>query len=120
MRCCEGDSHFRFGSQGAAPTISPARRVHLSNRAPRAGGRPFRFGPKQTYIALFEAGIPESFPIDFDSLFGPTSPTALRMVRHGIIKGRQVCRGPPWGIKPEDVAPHPLPPPPQSPLTANP
>jgi hypothetical protein len=30
--------------------------------------------------------------------------TALRMVRHGIIKGRQVCRGAPWGIKAEDVA----------------
>ena len=26
--------------------------------------------------------------------------TALRMVRHGIIKGRQVCRGAPWVIKP--------------------
>ena len=30
--------------------------------------------------------------------------TALRMVRHGIIKGRQVCRGAPWVIKAEDVA----------------
>ena len=30
--------------------------------------------------------------------------TALRMVRLGIIKGRQVCRGAPWVIKAEDVA----------------
>jgi hypothetical protein len=25
--------------------------------------------------------------------------TALRMVRRGIIKGRQLCRGAPWVIK---------------------
>ena len=30
--------------------------------------------------------------------------TALRMVRHGIITGRQLCRGAPWVIKAEDVA----------------
>jgi Recombinase zinc beta ribbon domain/Helix-turn-helix domain len=30
--------------------------------------------------------------------------TALRMVRRGIIKGRQLCRGAPWVIKVEDVA----------------
>jgi DNA invertase Pin-like site-specific DNA recombinase len=30
--------------------------------------------------------------------------TALRMVRHGIIKGRQLCRGAPWVIKAEDMA----------------
>jgi hypothetical protein len=30
--------------------------------------------------------------------------TALRMVRHGIINGRQLCRGAPWVIKAEDVA----------------
>ena len=30
--------------------------------------------------------------------------TALRMVRRGIVKGRQVCRGAPWVIKAEDVA----------------
>jgi hypothetical protein len=29
--------------------------------------------------------------------------TALRMVRHGIIKGRQLCRGAPWVIKAEDL-----------------
>jgi hypothetical protein len=29
--------------------------------------------------------------------------TALRMVRLGIIKGWQVCRGAPWVIKAEDV-----------------
>jgi hypothetical protein len=28
--------------------------------------------------------------------------TALRMVRRGIIKGRQLCRGAPWVIKTED------------------
>ena len=30
--------------------------------------------------------------------------TALRMVRRGIIKGRQLCRGAPWVIKTEDLA----------------
>ena len=30
--------------------------------------------------------------------------TALRMIRHGIIKGRQLCRGAPWVIKGEDLA----------------
>jgi Helix-turn-helix domain len=30
--------------------------------------------------------------------------TALRMVRRGIIKGRQLCRGAPWVIKMEDMA----------------
>ena len=30
--------------------------------------------------------------------------TALRMVRRGVIKGRQLCRGAPWVIKVEDMA----------------
>jgi hypothetical protein len=30
--------------------------------------------------------------------------TALRMIRRGEIKGRQVCTGAPWVIKAEDVA----------------
>jgi len=30
--------------------------------------------------------------------------TALRMVRRGIIKGRQLCRGAPWVLKAEDLA----------------
>jgi len=30
--------------------------------------------------------------------------TALRMVRRGIVKGRQVCRGAPWAIEAKDVA----------------
>jgi hypothetical protein len=30
--------------------------------------------------------------------------TALRMVRRGIMKGRQLCRGAPWVIKVEDMA----------------
>jgi hypothetical protein len=30
--------------------------------------------------------------------------TALRMIRHGIIKGRQLCRGAPWLIKAGDLA----------------
>jgi hypothetical protein len=29
--------------------------------------------------------------------------TALGMIRHGIIKGRQLCRGAPWVIKAEDL-----------------
>jgi DNA invertase Pin-like site-specific DNA recombinase len=30
--------------------------------------------------------------------------TALRMIRHGIIKGHQLCRGAPWVIKAQDMA----------------
>jgi hypothetical protein len=30
--------------------------------------------------------------------------TALRMIRVGTIKGRQLCRGAPWVIKAEDMA----------------
>jgi hypothetical protein len=46
--------------------------------------------------------------------------TALRMVRLGIIKGRQVCRGAPWVIKAEDVAAHRAQDASRRPLTANP
>jgi DNA invertase Pin-like site-specific DNA recombinase len=46
--------------------------------------------------------------------------TALRMVRLGIIKGRQVCRGAPWVIKAEDVAAYRAQDASRRPLTANP
>jgi DNA invertase Pin-like site-specific DNA recombinase len=46
--------------------------------------------------------------------------TALRMVRHGIVKGRQVCRGAPWVIKAEDVAAYRAQNASRRPLTANP
>ncbi|WOH52260.1 MULTISPECIES: recombinase family protein [unclassified Bradyrhizobium] len=46
--------------------------------------------------------------------------TALRMVRLGIIKGRQVCRGAPWVIKAEDVAAYRTQDASRCPLTANP
>jgi hypothetical protein len=46
--------------------------------------------------------------------------TALRMVRLGIIKGRQVCRGAPWVIKAEDVAAYRAQNASRRPLTANP
>jgi hypothetical protein len=46
--------------------------------------------------------------------------TALRMVRFGIIKGRQVCRGAPWVIKTEDVAAYRAQNASRRPLTANP
>jgi DNA invertase Pin-like site-specific DNA recombinase len=46
--------------------------------------------------------------------------TALRMVRHGIIKGRQVCRGAPWVIKAQDVAAYRAQNASRRPLTANP
>jgi DNA invertase Pin-like site-specific DNA recombinase len=45
--------------------------------------------------------------------------TALRMVRLGIIKGRQVCRGAPWVIKAEDVAAYRAQNASRRPLTAN-
>src|SRR5262249_22110454 len=46
--------------------------------------------------------------------------TALRMVRLGIIKGRQVCRGAPWVIKAQDLAAHRARRPARHSLTSNP
>jgi excisionase family DNA binding protein len=37
-------------------------------------------------------------------IIGVCKMTALRMIRRGDIKGRQVCSGAPWVIKAEDVA----------------
>lgn len=37
-------------------------------------------------------------------IIGVTKMTALRMIRRGDVKGRQVCKGAPWVIKAEDVA----------------
>ena len=37
-------------------------------------------------------------------IIGVCKMTALRMIRRGDIKGRQVCTGAPWVIKAEDVA----------------
>ena len=37
-------------------------------------------------------------------IIGVSVMTALRMVRRGIIKGHQLCRGAPWVIKAEDLA----------------
>ena len=36
-------------------------------------------------------------------LIGVTPMTALRMIRRGDLKGRQLCRGAPWVIRTEDV-----------------
>ena len=38
------------------------------------------------------------------NIIGVTPMTALRMIRRGDFKGRQLCRGAPWVIKAEDVA----------------
>jgi len=46
--------------------------------------------------------------------------TALRMVRRGIIKGRQLCRGAPWVIKAADLAEYREQKPPRRPLTSDP
>src|SRR6201982_53748 len=46
--------------------------------------------------------------------------TALRMVRRGIIKGRQLCRGAPWVIKVEDMAAYREQKPSRRPLTSDP
>ena len=45
--------------------------------------------------------------------------TASRMVRRGIVKGRQICLGAPWAIKAEDVAAYRARNEPQRPLTAD-
>ena len=37
-------------------------------------------------------------------IIGVAKMTALRMIRRGDVKGRQVCKGAPWVIKAEDVA----------------
>ena len=37
-------------------------------------------------------------------IIGVCKMTALRMIRRGEVKGRQVCTGAPWMIKAEDVA----------------
>jgi hypothetical protein len=37
-------------------------------------------------------------------IIGVTKMTALRMIRRGDFKGRQVCKGAPWVIKAQDVA----------------
>ena len=46
--------------------------------------------------------------------------TALRMVRLGIIKGRQVCYGAPWAFKAADIAAYRMQNAPRRPLTADP
>jgi hypothetical protein len=53
-------------------------------------------------------------------IIGVTSMTALRMLRRGDIKGRQVCQGSPWVIKAEDLAAFGAKRPPKRPLTPNP
>jgi hypothetical protein len=45
--------------------------------------------------------------------------TALRMIRHGIIKGRQLCRGAPWVIKAADLAAYSQQKPSRRPLTSD-
>jgi len=37
-------------------------------------------------------------------IIGVTKMTALRMIRRGDVKGRQVCKGAPWALKAEDMA----------------
>ncbi|HEY2230605.1 MAG TPA: helix-turn-helix domain-containing protein, partial [Xanthobacteraceae bacterium] len=46
--------------------------------------------------------------------------TALRMVRRGTIKGRQLCRGAPWVIKAKDLAAYSQQKPSRRPLTSDP
>jgi DNA invertase Pin-like site-specific DNA recombinase len=46
--------------------------------------------------------------------------TVLRMIRRGIIKGRQLCRGAPWVIKVEDMAAYREQNAPQNSLTSDP
>jgi DNA invertase Pin-like site-specific DNA recombinase len=45
--------------------------------------------------------------------------TALRMVRQGVVKGRQICPGAPWAIEAEAVAAYRARKEPQRPLTAD-
>ncbi|MBV8653767.1 MAG: recombinase family protein [Alphaproteobacteria bacterium] len=52
-------------------------------------------------------------------IMGVSAMTALRMVRHGIIKGSQLCRGAPWVIEAEELAAYRRNAPPR-PLTSDP
>jgi hypothetical protein len=51
-------------------------------------------------IVFFVAGALDAAA----AIIGVCKMTALRMIRRGDIKGRQVCSGAPWVIKAEDVA----------------
>jgi hypothetical protein len=53
------------------------------------------------------------------NIIGVIPMTALRMIKRGNLKGRQLCRGAPWVIKAEDVATF-VGARPDRPLTANP
>jgi hypothetical protein len=53
------------------------------------------------------------------NIIGVIPMTALRMIKRGDLKGRQLCRGAPWVIKAEDVAAF-VGARPDRPLTANP
>ena len=53
-------------------------------------------------------------------IIGVSVMTALRMVRRGIIKGHQLCRGAPWVIKAEDLAAYRAQKPSRHSLTSNP
>lgn len=46
--------------------------------------------------------------------------TALRMIKRGIIPGRQLCKGAPWVLQAEDVAVYCARNPPRRPPTADP
>ena len=46
--------------------------------------------------------------------------TALRMIKRGVVKGRQLCKGAPWVIKAEDIAAYQAQNASQRPPTANP
>ena len=52
-------------------------------------------------------------------IIGVIPMTALRMIKRGDLKGRQLCRGAPWVIKAEDVTAF-VGARPDRPLTANP
>ena len=52
-------------------------------------------------------------------IMGVSIMTALRMVRRGIIKGRQPCRGAPWVIRGEDMAVYRKQKPTRHPLTSD-
>ena len=52
-------------------------------------------------------------------VIGVCKMTALRMLRRGDIKGRQVCPGAPWVIKADDLASFSHQPRSRGPVTAN-
>ena len=96
---------FDAGSADRTAAQSFGKPTGLGNGWTEQRVRGFR---KHHDIAVYRDGEwAERGEITLDAaaqIIGVCKMTALRMIRRGDIKGRQVCKGAPWVIKAEDVA----------------